>query len=136
MECFIENLESCDFSSGNYLVFLPFLIMWMIFGIYLSVIQIVSIWHVFTKAGKPGWACLIPVYDYLVGLKIIGKPWWWVILLFIPFVNLIFMIWGINLLAKSFGKKADFTIGLLLLPWIFFPILGFGKSEYNGPAGK
>ncbi len=136
MECFIENLESCDFSSGNYLVFLPFFIMWMIFGIYLSVIQIVSIWHVFTKAGKPGWACLIPVYDYLVGLKIIGKPWWWVILLFIPFVNLIFMIWGINLLAKSFGKKADFTIGLLLLPWIFFPILGFGKSEYNGPAGK
>jgi hypothetical protein len=136
MECFIENLESCDFSSGNYLVFLPFLIMWMIFGIYLSVIQIVAIWHVFTKAGKPGWACLIPVYDYLVGLKIIGKPWWWVILLFIPFVNLIFMIWGINLLAKSFGKKADFTIGLLLLPWIFFPILGFGKSEYNGPAGK
>ena len=136
MECFIENLESCDFSSGNYLVFLPFLIMWMIFGIYLSVIQIVSIWHVFTKAGKPGWACLIPVYDYLVGLKIIGKPWWWVILLFIPFVNIIFMIWGINLLAKSFGKKADFTIGLLLLPWIFFPILGFGKSEYNGPAGK
>ena len=136
MECFIENLESCDFTAGNFLFFLPFLIMWITFCIYMSVIQIVAIWHVFTKAGKPGWACLIPVYDYLVGLKIIGKPWWWIILLFIPFVNFIFLIWGLNLLAKSFGKGVDFTIGLILLTWIFFPILGFGKSEYKGPAGK
>ena len=136
MECFIENLESCDFTAGNFLFFLPFLIMWITFCIYMSVIQVVAIWHVFTKAGKPGWACLIPVYDYLVGLKIIGKPWWWIILLFIPFVNFIFLIWGLNLLAKSFGKGVDFTIGLILLPWIFFPILGFGKSEYKGPAGK
>ena len=96
MESLFENLESCDFTNGSYLAFLPFIIMWTVFCMYISVIQIVAIWYVFTKAGKPGWACLIPVYDYLVGLKIIGKPWWWVILLFIPFINLIFMIWKIN----------------------------------------
>ena len=136
MECFFENLKTCDFSNGGFLPFLPFIIMCMVFGMYIQALQVVAIWHVFTKAGKPGWACLIPIYDYLVALKIIGKPWWWVILLFIPFVNLIFLIWGYNLLSKSFGKGVDFTIGLLLLPFIFFPILGFGKTEYNGPACK
>jgi len=136
MECFFENLENCDFASGEFLFLLPLLVMWVTFGIYMSVIQIIALWFIFTKAGKPGWACLIPIYDYLVGFKIIGKPWWWILLLFIPIVNLIFVIWGLNLLAKSFGKKADFTIGLILLPWIFLPILGFGKSEYQGPAGK
>lgn len=105
MECFIENLENFEFANGEFMFLLPLLIMWVSFGIYMSVIQIVALWYIFTKAGKPGWACLIPVYDYLVGLKIIGKPWWWLLLLLIPFVNLIFVIWGLNLLAKSFGKK-------------------------------
>ncbi len=136
MECFIENLKNLEFASGEFMFLLPLFVMWVIFGIYVSAIQIVALWYIFTKAGKPGWACLIPVYDYLVGLKIIGKPWWWLLFLFIPFVNIIFLIWGLNLLSKSFGKKADFTIGLILLPWIFLPILGFGKSEYQGPAGK
>ncbi|MFA5302392.1 MAG: DUF5684 domain-containing protein [Bacteroidales bacterium] len=136
MECFIENLENCDFANGEFLFILPFIVMLVTFGVYVSVIQIVALWYIFTKAGKPGWACLIPIYDYLVGLKIIGKPWWWLFLLLIPVVNLIFLIWGLNLLSKSFGKKADFTIGLIVLPWIFLPILGFGKSEYQGPAGK
>ena len=136
MECFIENLETCDFANGEFLFVLPFIVMWATFGIYVSVIQIVALWYVFTKAGKPGWACIIPVYDYLVGLKIIGKPWWWLLFLLIPLVNIVFLILGLNLLSKSFGKKADFTIGLILLPWIFLPILGFGKSEYQGPAGK
>ncbi len=109
--------------------------MWVTFGVYMSVIQIVALWYIFTKAGKPGWACLIPVYDYLVGLKIIGKPWWWLLLLLVPIVNIVFIIWGLNLLAKSFGKsrfydRAD-TSSLDI-----FPILGFGKSEYQGPAGK
>jgi hypothetical protein len=136
MECFIENLGNWDFANGEFLFVLPFIVMWVTFGIYVSVIQIVALWYIFTKAGKPGWACLIPLYDYLVGLKIIGKPWWWLLLLLIPVVNLVFLIWGLNLLSKSFGKKADFTIGLIVLPWIFLPILGFGKSEYQGPAGK
>ena len=68
-------------------------------------------------------------------LEIIGKPWWWILLLLIPGVNLIFGIWMFNLLSISFGKTEGFTVGLVLLPFIFLPILGFGDDQYRGPAG-
>ena len=100
------------------------------------VLLIISQWKIFTKANKPGWASLIPIYNGLVLLQIIGKPWWWLLLFLIPFVNLIFAIWATNLLSKSFGKDEGFTIGLILLPIIFLPILGLGSAEYSGPAGK
>ncbi|MCK9345750.1 MAG: DUF5684 domain-containing protein [Bacteroidales bacterium] len=133
MECFIENLECLN---PEYFFILPLIIFGVIIGWYISALLIVAYWFIFKKAGKPVWACIIPVYNILVWLQIIGKPWWWILLMIIPFVNIVFLIWVLNLLAKSFGKRTDFTIGLILLPWIFFPILGFGKSEYNGPAGK
>tara|TARA_X000000368_G_C22741182_1_gene583923 strand:- start:270 stop:617 length:348 start_codon:yes stop_codon:yes gene_type:complete len=100
------------------------------------VLLIISQWKIFTKADKPGWASLIPIYNGLVLLQIIGKPWWWLLLFLIPFVNLIFAIWVTNLLSKSFGKDEGFTIGLILLPIIFLPILGLGSAKYSGPAGK
>ena len=110
----------------------------MILLIYLGLIAllVVSELKIFTKANKPGWACLIPIYSTLVLLEIIGKPWWWIFLFFIPIVNLVFAIWMINLLSKSFGKDEAFTVGLLLIPIIFYPILGLGSSKYMGPAGK
>lgn len=110
----------------------------MILLIYLGLfaLLVVSEWKIFTKANKPGWACLIPIYGTLVLLEIIGKPWWWIFLFFIPIVNLVFAIWMINLLSKSFGKDEAFTVGLLLIPIIFYPILGLGSSKYIGPAGK
>jgi hypothetical protein len=106
--------------------------------IYLAVIvlMIVSAWKVFTKAQKPGWAILIPIYNIIVMLQIVGKPWWWLLLMLIPFVNIIFAIWMVNLLSKSFGHGTGFTIGLMLLSFIFYPILGLGESKYIGPAGK
>jgi hypothetical protein len=106
--------------------------------IYVAIIalMIVSMWKIFTKAGKPGWACLIPIYNILVLLEIIGKPWWWLLLMLIPFVNLVFAIWAMNLLSKSFGHSEGFTIGLLLLGFVFIPILGLGESKYIGPAGQ
>ena len=109
-----------------------------IIGINIAVIVllIVSFWKIFTKAQKPGWACLIPIYNIIILLEIAGKPWWWLLLMLIPIVNFIFIIWMINLLSKSFGHGAGFTVGLILLSFIFFPILGLGDSKYNGPAGK
>ena len=106
--------------------------------IYLAIIvlMIVSMWKVFTKAQKPGWAVLIPIYDIIVFLEIIGKPWWWLLLMLIPFVNFVFAIWMCNLLSKSFGHSEGFTVGLILLSFIFIPILGLGDSKYIGPAGK
>jgi len=105
--------------------------------IYLAIIVllIVSQWKIYSKANKPGWACLIPIYNIIVLLEIIGKPWWWLLLFLIPIVNIVFAIWMTNLLSKSFGKSEGFTIGLLLLPFIFYPILGLGDAKYNGPAG-
>lgn len=106
--------------------------------IYLAIIvlMIASLWKIFEKAGKPGWASIIPIYNLIVLLEIVGKPVWWFILYLIPIVNIIFLIWTINLLSKSFGKDEGFTIGLILLGVVFYPILGFGDAEYKGPAAK
>ncbi|MCC8408439.1 DUF5684 domain-containing protein [Mucilaginibacter sp. UR6-1] len=104
-------------------------------AIILWVIYIIGMWKIFTKAGKPGWAAIIPIYNIIVLLEIIGKPIWWLVLFLIPCVNIVFAVWAINLLSKSFGQSEGFTIGLLLLGFIFFPILGFGNYQYLGPAG-
>ncbi len=98
--------------------------------------MIASCWTIFKKAGKPGWACIIPFYNIIVLLQIVGKPWWWLLLMLIPIVNIVFAIWMLNLLSKSFGQGVGFTIGLLLLSVIFLPILAFGSYTYAGPAGK
>ena len=104
------------------------------FGVILLVI--IAMWKIFAKAGKPGWAAIIPIYNIIVLLQIIGKPLWWIILLIIPFVNVIFSIWAWNLVAKSFGKSEGFTVGIIFLPFIFIPILGFGSAEYQGPSAS
>jgi hypothetical protein len=105
-----------------------------IFGVAVAVLIIAAFWKIFTKAGQPGWAAIIPIYNYYVLLKVVGRPGWWLILYLIPFVNLIiFIIVAIDL-AKSFGKTGGFAVGLILLPFIFFPILGFGSATYVGPA--
>jgi hypothetical protein len=115
-----------------------FIIMKIVIIINLAIIilMIVSMWKIFTKAQKPGWAILIPIYNIIILLQIIGKPWWWLLLMLIPVVNIVFVIWMINLLSKSFGHSVGFTIGLILLSFIFIPILGLGGSTYIGPAGK
>jgi hypothetical protein len=108
----------------------------IIFYIAIIVLLIVAQWKIYEKAGKPGWACIIPFYNTIVMLEIVGKPWWWLLLMFIPFVNIIFIIWMMNLLSKSFGKDEGFTVGLILLSIVFIPILGFGSAKYIGPAGN
>ncbi|GEP45141.1 hypothetical protein BGE01nite_44320 [Brevifollis gellanilyticus] len=107
----------------------------MVIGLAFIVILIAALWKVFTKAGEPGWACLVPFYNIIVLLKISGKPLWWIILFIIPFVNFIIAILVSIGLAKSFGKGAGFGIGLALLGFIFYPILAFGDARYQGPQG-
>jgi len=111
---------------------------YVIIIIYLAIIvfEIAAMWKIFVKAGKPGWAAIIPIYNFIVLLEIVGKPLWWIVLFLIPFVNFIFLIWTLNLLSLSFGKDTGFTLGLIFLSPIFIPILGFGKAEYKGPAAK
>jgi hypothetical protein len=105
--------------------------------IYLAIIVllIVSMWKVYAKAGKPGWAAIIPIYNIIVLLEIVGKPLWWIILMLIPFVNFVVAIIVYLELAKVFGKGAGFGIGLFFLSFIFFPILAFSDAKYVGAAG-
>jgi len=109
------------------------------FGIVMLVfvgIILISLWKIHEKAGKPGWTGIVPIYNVIVELEIVGKPWWWLLLMFIPYVGIIWSIWTVNLLVKSFGKSEGFTVGVILLPFIFLPILAFGDSQYQGPSGK
>lgn len=99
-----------------------------------AVIMIASVWKVFTKAGQPGWASIVPLYNVIVLLKIAGKPVWWIILLMIPLVNFVIGIMVCFALAKNFGKGAGFGLGLILLGFVFFPILGFGSARYLGAS--
>jgi hypothetical protein len=101
-------------------------------GLAIIVVTIAGMWKVFTKAGKPGWAAIIPIYNMIVLLEIIGRPVWWVILMFIPVVNLVISFIIYYELAPAYGKDVGFTLGLFFLPFIFFPILGFGSSTYQG----
>jgi hypothetical protein len=95
---------------------------------------VLSNWFLYRKANEPGWASIIPVYSTLIWLKIIGKPWYWLLLFCVPYLNIIFLIWAINLTSKSFGKSEGYTFGLILLPLIFWPMLAFGSSKYIGPS--
>jgi len=92
---------------------------------------IITMWKTFTKANQYGWASLVPIYNMVVLFRISGKPGWWVLLMFIPFVNLVVLILQAIGLAKNFGKGAGFAAGLILLSPIFYAILAFGKSSYN-----
>ena len=104
--------------------------------IYLAVfvVIIIGMWKIYSKAGKPGWASIVPIYNIIVLLEIIGRPVWWIVLMFIPLVNLVIAVITALDLAKSFGKGAGFGLGLIFLSPIFYPILGFGSAQYEGPA--
>jgi hypothetical protein len=104
--------------------------------IIIVVIMVISHWKIFEKAGKPGWAAIIPIYNTIVLLEIVGKPVWWILLFLIPCVNIVFLVWTTNLLSKSFGQSEGFTVGLLLLGVIFYPILAFGNYKYLGPSAQ
>jgi hypothetical protein len=105
--------------------------------IYLVVIAawLIGNWILYSKAGRPGWASIIPIYSGYVLLKIVGRPGWWLILFLIPVVNLVTYIIVMLDLAKVFGKGSGFGVGLMFLPFIFIPILGFGDSRYRDPGG-
>lgn len=126
------NGQAADCGAGPVIFGSIFTLVWLA----IIAIVIVSNWKIFTKAGKPGWASIIPIYNIIVLLKITGKPLWWIVLFFIPFVNVIASFFLAFSLAKSFGYDIGFTLGLIFLPIIFYPILAFGDATYIGPVGN
>jgi len=108
----------------------------MLVMLALMVVCIAGMWKVFVKAGQPGWAVLIPIYNAFILLKIAGRPAWWLVLFIIPLVNFVVIALVSIDIAKSFGQTAVFGIVLLLLlGGIGYLILGFGSAKYIGPAG-
>ena len=95
-------------------------------------VTVIANWRVYTKAGKPGWAAIVPIYNVVVLNQIAGKPGWWTLLWFVPFVNFFIMILVFFGLAENFGKGKGFALGLIVLPYFFMPILAFGDAQYLG----
>lgn len=105
-------------------------IVWLV----VAVLMIVSMWKIFSKAGQPGWAAIIPIYNIIVLLQVAGKPIWWIILMFIPIANIVVGILMMVGLATNFGKGAGYVIGMIFLPVIFYPMLAFGSAAYQPMA--
>ena len=103
----------------------------ILFLIAVSLILIIGTWKVFVKGGQPGWACLIPIYNVYCLIKIAGKEWWWLLLLLVPLVNIVVAIMLVVAISRNFGKGGGFAAGLFFLPWIFYPVLGFGGAHYQ-----
>lgn len=104
----------------------------VLFGLILGIVALAGMWKAFEKAGQPGWAAIIPIYNLYVLTKVAGRPGWWVLLLLIPIVGLIVIILLSIDVAGKFGRGAGFGLGLAFLSFIFWPILGFGDATYQG----
>jgi len=98
----------------------------------LTLVVIAGMWKVFVKAGKPGWASLVPIYNLIVLLEIVGRPLWWIVF-FLCLGPIGWILVSLDL-AKAFGKEIGFAVGLMFLPVVFMPMLGFGDARYVGPA--
>ena len=108
-----------------------FWVTYSIVTLIVAVLSIAGLWKMFTKAGQPGWAAIIPILNTLTILKTIKRPWWWIILLLIPcvgFVIAFIVMWD---MAKAYGKGVGMFILLLLLHPIGLLVLGFGSAEYQ-----
>lgn len=102
-------------------------------GLAITVLMIAALWKVFVKAGQPGWAAIVPIYNLIVLIQIVGKPLWWIVLFLIPCANIVALVLISIALAERFGKSAAFGVGLALLGPIFFPMLAFGDAKYQRP---
>ena len=98
----------------------------------ITVVLVVALWKLFVKAGHPGWASLIPIYNTVVMLRITGHSGWWILGMLVPFLNFFVIIRLVFNLATVFGRGIGFGFGLLFLSPIFIPILAFGSSRYEG----
>ncbi|HUL58852.1 MAG TPA: DUF5684 domain-containing protein [Anaeromyxobacteraceae bacterium] len=104
------------------------------FYLVFLVLAIIGMWKTFSKAGLPGWGVLVPFYNVYLLMKLAGRPGWWLILALIPIVNIVIVILVSMDVARLFGKGAGFGFGILFLPFVFFPVLGFGDARYQGTA--
>lgn len=110
-------------AGGVFILLIPLVIL---------VIVIAGVWKTFTKAGQPGWAAIVPIYNLYIMLKIGDNEWWWLlVIIFVPLVNLYGLYKMFKGIAEAFGQGIGFALGLWFLGFIFFPLLGFGDYTYQ-----
>lgn len=110
-------------------------IFWLVM-LAISVVQIVALWKLFTKAGKPGWAAIVPFYNVIVMCEIAGRPAWWLAMMFVPIANIVFSIMLTLDFVKSYGKDTTFAVLTILFGFVMLPVMAFDKNtRYVGPAG-
>lgn len=127
---------------------LVFLVVFLLICLAFVVLQVIGTWKVLKKADQPGWGALVPFYNQYLLCKITGvNPWWILIVVLSPILNIIpvigslasmaasiyFLILLNVSLARSFGKEDGFAVGLILLAPIFYFILGIKEDKYQGP---
>ena len=114
-------------SGGAYFGFIVY--------VAIVVLEIAGWWLIFSKAGRPGWGAIIPIYNVYLMCKVAGRPGWWLPLFLIPIVNIVIaIIVGIDI-ARNFARSAGYGVGLALLGFIFAPMLGFGDATYAPRSG-
>ena len=121
-------------SSSDDVSMMPF-IGFMIVALIISAVTIAGIWQIFVKADEPGWKSLVPLYNVILWLRMIGRPWWYVLALVTPITAVILWIILAFGTARSFKRGIFFALGVTFLPFIFIPALGFGQAEYIGGMG-
>jgi len=116
-----------------------FLVAYALVFVAIGVVWIIGVWKVLAKAGQPGCAVLIPIYNLVVLLRVAGLPWYWMFapcVAIIPILGwiayLVWVAWVQYRIATRFGQGFGFTLGLTLLGPIFWLILGFGSAKYLG----
>ncbi len=111
-------------------ILIGFIMTYLVVIVLVLAFMIITMWFLYAKANKPGWAALIPIYNGIVFLQIAQKPGWWIILFLIPYVNIVFAIIATVNFCKAYGKSGGYAVGAIFLPVIFYPILAFGSAKY------
>ncbi len=98
--------------------------------IYLAIIVLllVSYWKIFQKAGEAGWKSIVPLYNSYTMTKLVFSSGWFFLLALVPIANIVFAVMMCIRLAKAFGKGGGYAVGLIFLPFVFYPILAFNSS--------
>lgn len=122
-------------TAGLFAGLAAFGVIFWIICMAIAVVQIVAMWKLFKKAGRPGWASIIPVYNFIVLIQVAEAPMWYLALVLL--VNPVGLLMTYIKVAEKFGKSAGFGVLIWFFPYIGLPILAFGKSQYLGmPVGQ
>jgi uncharacterized protein DUF5684 len=119
-----------DLTPGQQAGLAAFLLIFFAVFAAVVVILIASYWRIFTKAGQPGWAAIVPIYNWIVLLRVIKRPVWMIVLFLVSGGIIGHIIASIDL-ARAFGKSTGYAVGLILLPFVFYPMLAFGSATYD-----